>query len=459
MPYCFDDKTEILTMKGFIPFEELTVEDKVASLNSENQFYWVKPTSIIKEDYTGKMYLYNGKSVNFCVTPNHYIYTKKSYKNKTYKFMQIKEMSGAYYYLKGSIEYEGEEVDYFYLPEAEYNNKHKYLNKGKIKIKMDDWLSFLGLYISEGYTNQDEYSIGIYEEKHSQEVKEILSKIPFNFKEVRKNEYRCKNKQLFEYLHQLGKAQDKYILKEFLNLSKRQLAILYENLMLGDGNKQNKSNWNYSTTGKKLADNMQEILIKLGYNSYIYLDNRRNKPVRFGDKISLRSSINYVIRRKVSQTVKILKENLSVIDYRGKVYCCSVPNRVILTRRDEQIMLSGNSWFYFDLVKNVSREKTFHACQIPQKLSEMLIKSCTQPDDIVLILFGGSGSEIEICKVLDRQYISTEIDEKYYKMIIDRLNKGRIEQKYRLNIKKYEIENIQTQLTLLKEQKKYLTKR
>jgi len=59
-------------------------------------------------------------------------------------------------------------------------------------------------------------------------------------------------------------------------------------------------------------------------------------------------------------------------------------------------------WFYFDLVKNVSREKTFHACQIPQKLSEMLIQSCTMPNDNVLILFGGSGSEVEICKILKR---------------------------------------------------------
>ena len=116
-------------------------------------------------------------------------------------------------------------------------------------------------------------------------------------------------------------------------------------------------------------------------------------------------------------------------------------------------------WFYFDLVKNVSKEKTFHACQIPQKLSEMLIKSCTMTNDIVLILFGGSGSEIEICKVLNRQYISAEIDEKYHKMILDRLSKGRIEKKYRLNMKKYEIRNIQTQLTLLEEQKEYLAKK
>jgi DNA modification methylase len=113
-------------------------------------------------------------------------------------------------------------------------------------------------------------------------------------------------------------------------------------------------------------------------------------------------------------------------------------------------------WLYFDLVKNVSREKTFHSCQIPQKLSEMLIKSCTMPGDIVLVLFGGSGSEIEICKILKRQYISAEIDEKYYKMILDRLSKGKIDERYKRRSKKYETKNIASQLTLLEEQSEYL---
>jgi len=101
------------------------------------------------------------------------------------------------------------------------------------------------------------------------------------------------------------------------------------------------------------------------------------------------------------------------------------------------------------LVKNVSKEKTFHACQIPQKLSEILIKSCTMPKDIVLILFGGSGSEIEVCKLLGRQYISAEIDEKYYEIILDRLKKGRIDQKYRLKLKKETLGIKSPQLTFL----------
>jgi DNA modification methylase len=89
-------------------------------------------------------------------------------------------------------------------------------------------------------------------------------------------------------------------------------------------------------------------------------------------------------------------------------------------------------WLYFDLVKNVSCEKTFHACQIPKALSELLIKSCTKPKDVVLILFGGSGAEIEACKSLGRQFISAEIDPKYHKVIIDRLANGRVPKKHRL---------------------------
>lgn len=93
-------------------------------------------------------------------------------------------------------------------------------------------------------------------------------------------------------------------------------------------------------------------------------------------------------------------------------------------------------WFYFDLVKNVSKEKTYHACQIPQKLTEMLIKACTISYDVVLVLFGGSGSELEVCKLLKRQYISAEIDPKYHELILSRLKNGKIEEKYKLQLKK-----------------------
>jgi site-specific DNA-methyltransferase (adenine-specific) len=91
------------------------------------------------------------------------------------------------------------------------------------------------------------------------------------------------------------------------------------------------------------------------------------------------------------------------------------------------------SWFYYDLVKNVSKDKTMHACQIPLHLVEMLIKSCTQENDTCFILFGGSGSELVKCKELKRNFISCEIHAKYYQMILDRLNSnGEIKNEYKI---------------------------
>jgi len=90
------------------------------------------------------------------------------------------------------------------------------------------------------------------------------------------------------------------------------------------------------------------------------------------------------------------------------------------------------SWFEFNLVKNVSREKTEHACQIPQKLTELLIKASTKEGDIVFPLFGGSGAEVEVARKLKRNFLSAELNPRYCKIIEDRLKKGYIDSEYKL---------------------------
>jgi len=121
------------------------------------------------------------------------------------------------------------------------------------------------------------------------------------------------------------------------------------------------------------------------------------------------------------------------------------------------------SWFYFDLVKNVSKDKTFHSCQIPLLLVEMLIKSCTNENDDCFILFGGSGSELVLCRNLNRNFISCEIHPDYYKMILDRINRnGKIKDEYRLPFiqeKKINGYNTSEQLSLLMKEKEYNIKK
>ena len=90
------------------------------------------------------------------------------------------------------------------------------------------------------------------------------------------------------------------------------------------------------------------------------------------------------------------------------------------------------SWLNFNLVKNVSRQKTKHPCQIPEGLSELLIKCCTLPGDMLFVLFGGSGSEVLQARNLGRDFLTCEIHPGYCEIIESRLrNNGEIQTEHR----------------------------
>ena len=91
------------------------------------------------------------------------------------------------------------------------------------------------------------------------------------------------------------------------------------------------------------------------------------------------------------------------------------------------------SWLYYDLVKNVSKDKTIHSCQIPLGLVELLFNAATRKGDSIFVLFGGSGSEVVLAQKMKRVFLSCETHPEYYRMIQDRLqNGGDIAAKYRL---------------------------
>lgn len=222
---------------------------------------------------------------------------------------------------------------------------------------------------------------------------------------------------------------DEYV-EWYIELARESLRVLKDdgNMFLINYPKQN------AHLRVKYLDN---VCYEVSDYVWIYNTNVGHSPNRFT------TAHRSILHCRKTKDNKFFKDNVAV------PYKNPTDKRILSNLANGSMGRMPYDWFYFDLVKNVSREKTFHACQIPQKLSEMLIKSCTMPKDNVLILFGGSGSEIEICKELNRQYISAELDEKYYRMILDRLNNGKIEEKYRLKLSRYEIKNAPTQLTLI----------
>jgi len=68
-----------------------------------------------------------------------------------------------------------------------------------------------------------------------------------------------------------------------------------------------------------------------------------------------------------------------------------------------------------------------HPCQMPESLLERIIKTSSDVGDIVLDPFGGTGTTAAVAKRLKRNYITIEISENYYDVIVKRLS-GQIEE-------------------------------
>ncbi|MBL1211497.1 site-specific DNA-methyltransferase [Geminocystis sp. GBBB08] len=71
---------------------------------------------------------------------------------------------------------------------------------------------------------------------------------------------------------------------------------------------------------------------------------------------------------------------------------------------------------------NFYEEKRYHPTQKPVKLIERIIKASTNKNNIVLDPFMGSGSTALACLNLDRHYIGIEKEEKYIKVINQRID-------------------------------------
>ncbi len=77
-------------------------------------------------------------------------------------------------------------------------------------------------------------------------------------------------------------------------------------------------------------------------------------------------------------------------------------------------------WWEINQIKNVSKEKTEHPCQMPLEVMRRVVGII--PDDYIIFdPFTGSGTTAEACKLLNRDFIGCEIDEVYYNIAMNRI--------------------------------------
>lgn len=362
---CYDRETEILTESGWSKFSDLSRDVKVATLNPNTHcLEYQSPTDYHEIPYSGDLINFRSQGVDLMVTPNHRMYLhpmkfKCPDSPSEWRVVEAQDCPMHFRTKKDAL-WVGEEVETYRV--------------GEIEVLMDDWLEFLGYYLSEGSCGngkarnvrrkkssasasfmaerqincRDEwetkricYTIYISQKKVEGVllIESLLSRLPWNFIRT-KDGWVVNSKALWKHLRALGKSHERRIPKYVRSLCRRQQRILFDAMMVGDGT-YSCGNATYYTSSPGMADDVQELLLKIGLAGDVASIDRVGRDNGSG------------ITRHVEYRVNIKRTRLTprpteghrplAVPYLGTVYCVTVPNGLVYVRRNGVAQWSGNS--------------------------------------------------------------------------------------------------------------------
>jgi hypothetical protein len=211
--------------------------------------------------------------------------------------------------------------DAYGLPRSVIREDAHYFSK---RIEGDDFAAFMGMYLSEGCVRPDGSNITIAQEEFSKgyvEFRDLLARMLGREAPYHRGAFTFGHTALADYLRPFGKAHEKYIPAEVLGMSRRQLEIFWHFYVLGDGAIYPRTVI-VSTSSKRIADGLQEVLQKIGSSAAVRPGGKPAKPTHH-------QRWHVQTRRKPAYRIDVER-----VPYQGKVYCVSVPNKTLYVRRN-----------------------------------------------------------------------------------------------------------------------------
>lgn len=352
---CHDEETEVLErLKGWIKFSQLRQHDRVATVDLDTDtIVFQKPQKIIAQEYEGDLIYFSGHKMDIAVTPGHRMVVERFSYDFTASHTQFCNAENLKKYrdrLKLHSNWRSCNSKPIVIPAAK--------NGGYPEQKIDRGLfaEFLGWYLAEGsYTARPRcpgkgYRIHVAQKKpHGKdELRNLLKQLPWIWNE-RKDGFTCSCKQLWNYLKQFGRSKDKYVPQWVKNSDADTIRRFIRGAIAGDGTvPKNGAGRQYYTISKKLADDMQELFIKSGVSAAVTVKKTKDGCIR-GRVVKSNYTVYTVAEWKHPHAGLVNhsgQANFRRKHYAGMVYCATVPNGTLITRRNGRPVISGNCLEY-----------------------------------------------------------------------------------------------------------------
>lgn len=356
---CYGPGTELLTREGWVAIEDLKPGVPVGTVRIEGDMEYQVPTDYIKRPHEGRMYQVESRRNSLFVTPDHDLFVSKGWAS-SWGYEKAEELVGTTYKLRHVCPYRGSPPQPLLLEGLRYEQPHpRYGDKGHFaKRKVPDlrisisqlphWATLLGYYISEGTLNMNRGrktapTVSVYQrEESAQPIFEAVEGCGWAYKRYQDPRngvlgIKVGGSTLARHLAQFGEgSESKRIPPYAFEWPSELRSRLLDALMEGDGHISKKGVRVYSTVSEGLADDVQRLIFSLGRGASM-------------GKTGLPTGMIYRIRELKTQESRVNhhRRHDSWVDYAGPVYCVSVPNRLLVTRRDKKITLCGNCYDSF----------------------------------------------------------------------------------------------------------------
>jgi DNA-directed RNA polymerase II subunit RPB2 len=356
--FCALPTQQVLTDHGWMQICDIDItKHKVCSIGTDGNMIYEYPTAKFEYDHNDKMYSIKNKQIEIVCTLNHRLYVQKR-NGKNYELIEAKDVMGKMVRFQKSLENAYPDVPTIRIGDVDYD--------------MDDWLQFVGMFISDGhadFNNKCMYITALKERKIEFNTS-IFEKLGINYSYHTDGKYYISGSKYPDVYEELKKispgALNKYLPEYVWNLSKRQSIVLLEALLQGDGTtmkyKGEDEFSRYGTISIRLANDISRLAVHCGWSGIIKIaeeptgiarTGKRNLGSRTGTEVSITQKHTYYkvsIIRKQNQPWINKKKNESnkeeLVDYNGKVYCIEMPSSHTYYMRETEnspSLIIGNS--------------------------------------------------------------------------------------------------------------------
>ena len=379
--YCFDKETEILTKNGWKNIGDCTLDDYCLSREpNTSKLEWVKVVNLISYHYNGKMYKYNGKNIDLCVTPNHRMFVSKSH---TRKYIYNDE------FIKAEDLYKTPSTSRFISSGGIWNNKDdcEFVEICGNKFDKLKFARLFGIFLTDGsVNNQGAITISQSKPKICELIENLLTdlNIPYSRHIMRnkcKSYYICR--KYLPFFKQFYLKENRRIPKDILNWDVKYLKELLNGMLDGDSDSERRK---IVIGSKTLTDDIQEICYKCGYSScYKKVDGKKSWLESENRYINANKPY-YLVSVNNKRYLNVIKNNQKYIDYDDVVNCVTLEKwHTVLVRRNGKCVWCGQcdipykSTNKYEISKDFDYEKFYSWCERQTELC--FISEYSMPKD------------------------------------------------------------------------------